>query len=266
MFNLHRISVGNQVLHGIATEGDVNSPIAIHLHGTGGNFYFNAIATQLADTYRENGYRFASVNLPAYDADYRTEDFSAYRQALDAWLAHLSSGEYLLQGHSLGALKALDYVHLQDRKARCKRLVLLSAFDVVAFYCAKQVASVPQIRKRVQDLAMEGGGGTPVPKDIFDVWEISAGTFLSMTEPGGPADRFPSRVPEALASATWLPSQDVFLAIGGADFAAFPSPREVISALPAVGTLRTALIEGAPHNFDGHVSELIAEVGHWLKG
>lgn len=266
MFNLHRISVGNQVLHGIATEGDLSSPIAIHLHGTGGNFYFNAIATQLADTYRETGYRFASVNLPAYDADYRTEEFSAYRTALDAWLAHLSTGEYLLQGHSLGALKALDYVHHQDRQARCKRLVLLSAFDVVAFYCARQTANISQIRQRVQDLITEGGTGISVPKNIFDVWEISAGTFLSMTEPGGPADRFPSRVPELLASATWLPSQDVFLAIGGDDFAAFPSPREVISTLPAVGTLRAALIEGAPHNFDGHVSELICEMSHWLKG
>lgn len=265
MFTLQRITVGSQVLHGIATEGDPSSPIAIHLHGTGGNFYLNAIATQMAEVYLKNGYRFASINLPAYDADYRTEDFTTYRHALDAWLTHLSSGEYLLQGHSLGALKALDYVHLQDRMARCKRLVLLSAFDVVAFYCSKQVSSISRIRQRIQDLAIEAGSGVSVPKDVFDVWDISAGTFLSMTEPGGPADRFPSRAPALLAGAAWLPTQDVFLAIGGDDFAAFPSPREVISALPTARTLRATLINGAPHNFDGRLPALISEVGHWLS-
>lgn len=265
MFELIEQQIGDRRLHGLVTCGATDSPIAVHLHGTGGNFYANKIATAFAPVYREFGYRFATINLPGYDSEYRTENYADYGPALDSWLKRLSTGDYLLQGHSLGALKALDHLRNRDKSERCKRVVLLSPFDIVAFYCSGKPEKHEDIRRQVLVVQNELGDAASVPKAIFDVWDISAGTHLSMTEIGGVLDCFPSRNAELITAGQWLPRQDVFVAIGGADFAAFPSPSAVEAMMPNAKNLKYVLIEGAPHNFDGRIEILASALRDWLS-
>lgn len=264
MFNLLEVPVGNRLIHGLVTPGAIDTPIAIHLHGTGGNFYSNRIATAFAELYMRFGYRFATVNLPGFDSEYRTENITDYGPALDAWLTRISTGEYLLQGHSLGALKTIDHVLSRDVNDRCKRIALLSPFDIVAFYCNGELDQINTIRQRILKMQSEFGGDVSVPKDIFNVWDISASTYLSMIEAGGIADCFPSRDFSKMSLGKWLPKQNVFIAIGGADFAAYPNPKEVYEMLPKAKNLTAAIIDGAPHNFDGKIELLSFALQEWL--
>src|SRR5215213_4089757 len=107
-FQLERLTLDDdRALHGLSSGLD-KGQIAIHVHGTWGNFYENTIATAFADLYASFGYGFATVNVPGHDSESTSEVFEESLQALALWAHHLApTGNILWQAHSLGALKVV---------------------------------------------------------------------------------------------------------------------------------------------------------------
>lgn len=266
-FKLVSVKFGESELHGLLNK--VENPIgtAIHVHGTWGNFYANPFIVPTGELYSEFGLNFLTANFPGHDETAVNEKFEDFSKALDDWLKIYSpGGPLLLQGHSLGALKILFYMADPNakNKDRVASIILLSPFDIVAFYSNGQLSRIHERLDRVKTLIEVEGPDVNVPKDMFDMWPISSQTFYNIAKPGSVSDQFPSRL-ELEGAFLYEIKIPVFIGIGSDDFAAYPSPREVIRMIKTQNNIYSTIINGAPHNFAGQVDSLANELRKWLK-
>jgi pimeloyl-ACP methyl ester carboxylesterase len=255
--------------HGISA-GTPTRGLALHVHGTWGNFYENPFVTALAPTYVEAGYAYASTNNPGHDGGSIDEDFDQSLGCIAEWVAKLgdSTTSLVLQGHSLGALKLLRLFSTESYKSltdRVKGLVLLSPFDMVAFNGGKSPAEIDTNRSTVLAAEASDGGSALVSKTVFDVWPISIGTWLQASEPDGPWDVFPTRNGSiGLLAELTIPT---LVFVGEADFASFPSGAAVIKDLEgsASPNVRAHLIPEGVHNFAGREAMLSTHLRDFLQ-
>lgn len=257
LWRLLTIEHGASALHGIRTELPRPKGLVVHVHGTWGNFYANAFIGALATYYASKEWAFLTANYPGHDETAVHERFEDFPAALSAWLATAPDDlPIILQGHSLGALKLLYALKNEHVRRRPLGLVLLSPFDVVAFYGTGDDRERQRRRAVVADLLAQNGPSSLVPKSIFNLWDIGARAFLDATTADGLWDQFPSRR-EDLAPSLGDINVPVFVAIGEADFAAYPSPRAVASQLAAIARVGVGLIEGASHGYGESLHGLV---------
>ena len=248
-------------LQGLST-GDLERR-AIHIHGSWGNFYENPIALETQAAYSSRGYGYASVNTLGHDAGTIDEDISASTSDILAWVEYFNArgtNEWILQGHSLGALKIVRGLLDSAFGAGVRGAVLLSPFDLPAFYAGS--ASNDEIdakRSRAEQLVARNGALELAPTELFSTWPVSLGTIESALTRGGPLDVFRSR--EGNVNSLGRLGVPTLVVLGGADFAATPDNHDVAQLVASAGA-EVALIEGAPHNFAGfedQVNEAIAQ-------
>jgi pimeloyl-ACP methyl ester carboxylesterase len=266
-FDLVAIDCDGSRLHGLWCAQEKAKGTAVHVHGTWGNFYGNPFIVPIARLYSDLSINYLTANFPGHDETAIGERFDDFTKALDSWLDRYGAGEpILLQGHSLGALKILRY--MKDNRAmnrhRVRCLVLLSPFDVVAFYSCGNLDRNEERLQRIRDLIEIHGAGAPVPKDVFDMWSISLATFLELASSGTVSDQFPSRLG---LEGTALDKIELpkFVAIGSEDFAAYPSPSQVHQMTNRLHSVHSVLVEGAPHNFEGKVDSLVSALKVWAE-
>jgi pimeloyl-ACP methyl ester carboxylesterase len=238
---------------------------ALHVHGSWGNFYENTIATDTAAAYIANGWNYATVNTVGHDAGTIAEDLSSVAD-IQAWMDYFASKgtrDWVLQGHSLGALKIIKSLASKELTHEVTAVVLLSPFDLPAFYAETGDESTIQSQhRRAQELITSMGGSALVPPSLFDVWPVSLGTYLDALTIGGSLDVFQSRSGTLSHLANLgVPS---LVVLGGADFAATPDNRSVRDLVETLGVSVT-LIDGAPHNFAGFEEEVNAAVQRFVR-
>jgi len=239
---------------------------ALHVHGTWGNFYENVIATDTSAPYAEHGFGFATVNTAGHDAGSITEDLNSATDEIGAWMRHFEqqgTEEWILQGHSLGALKLMRQLLDGGADSRIRGVVLLSPFDLPAFYA--QSGDQGQIDSQiaaVEAFAEDQGREATVPTEIFDIWPVSAGTMIAALQSGGPLDVFQSRT-GTLSHIRELQLPALVL-LGGADFAATPNARDVAEQVSKAG-VEVRLIEDAPHNFGGYEDQVNGAISEFLS-
>lgn len=267
MFELIAWDAKGQTLHGLRSVTSEGAPTAIHVHGTWGNFYANPFIVPLAATYAKNGLNYITANFPGHDETAQTENFGDFENALHGLVEKFAPrGGLLLQGHSLGALKILNYLDSASAalKDRVAAVVLLSPFDIVAFYAGGKAEGVQPTLDALRRLVAAGKGADFVPQNLFSYWPITVNTMIALMTPGGPADVFPSRTSLKDSPITRL-RNPALVALGGDDFAAFPSPGAVRDQVNATTKAESVLVTGAPHNFAGRVEELSRAVNEWLQ-
>lgn len=249
---------------------DVKKSIVIHIHGTWGNFYGNSFIDSFAETYPYNGIAFLSVNTRGHDEGSNTERLEQCIIDINLWIDFaLRQGyhEIILQGHSLGAIKilfGLTHPYLIPDIDNITKIILLSPFDIKAFYSSGNEDILEEKIKTVEKI-VQSNPNTLVPEDIWNMWQISAGTLLDLIGPKSEADVFPFRKKTLLDSPLSKIKLPVFAAIGGQDFAAFPTPREAIIMLKQLKNVNACFIEGAPHNFAQYELTLTSEIINWIK-
>ena len=104
-----------------------------------------------------------------------------------------------------------------------------------------------------------------VSKDVWDMWLLSARTYLDLVEENGSIDVFPFRRGSLEGTALSRIGTRSFAAVGGKDFAAYPSPQKETEMLSKLPRVHSVLIDGAPHNFAGQEPRLLKEIQSWLK-
>lgn len=238
--------------------------LAIHVHGTWGNFYGNDVVAEIGRVYNERGYSFLAANFTGHDETAVFEEFETFPASLRSWISTVGvSGRLILQGHSLGALKLL-YMHTTgvlktlDPFAIC----FLSPFDSVAFYEREASVVDGNVHAYAQRLVDTGGPRTLVPESVFSHWQISAATLLAATTVAGSWDQFQSR--NGLTGAVGAICKRTAVLIGSSDFASFPDPPTAFRLLQSLPEVRSIMIEGAPHNFAGTEPEVCRFVARWL--
>ncbi len=128
-------------------KNHVNNKIVVHIHGSLGNFYQNKFIWHMSKIYCENGIDFLSINLSAHDGlaegYYGTKmkyvggsvtDYEESQFDIDAALEFAKSLGYediLLQGHSLGCDKIIEY---SLKSTPTYDLILLSPTDSYAIH------------------------------------------------------------------------------------------------------------------------------------
>lgn len=251
-----------QKLEGFSSTDHDN--LVLHIHGSWGNYNGNPFVEYVAKTYNSLGWRYASTNNPGCNEGTIHEDFSISCDAIAQWVSELAprNTPIILQGHSLGALKILFMVNNTRYAEIVKRIagiVLLSPFDLVAFYGGQ---NVERRRNHAKEFRDENGERAVLPHSIFDIWEISAGTFLELSEQGGPYDGFPTREKSIgyLAKVT-IPT---LVVIGGQDSASYPSPLAVTELLENK-SINHVFLEEAPHNFAGSEDELAEAIADFVS-
>ena len=128
-------------LDGILYSVPRSSKTIVHVHGSLGNFYHNGFLKDMAACYQEAEWNFLSFNLSAHDGiaeGYRNEVFQYVggsilpfdtcigdiQGAVD--FVHRFSNKVILQGHSLGCDRVLNYLVEKSLNYDC---ILLSPCD-----------------------------------------------------------------------------------------------------------------------------------------
>lgn len=244
--------------------------VVIHLHGIWGNFYENPFIDYFADFYPRQGYSFMTVNTRFHDGGSMTGRFETCMLDIPAWLDYaklLGYQRVILQGHSLGTYQAVYYYYLTSLQPNhpIKALILLAPVDNVALYCTDDITLRQERIALAKDMARRDPA-TLIPRNLFDMWPLSAGTYLNFIDFDTNTDVFPFRsgsLAESPLSRIKLP---VFASVGDNDFAAFPSANAMIDQLQQLeGGIEAVLIEGAPHNFALHEPALLDRIQQWLK-
>ncbi|OMH22938.1 hypothetical protein BKD30_15325 [Tersicoccus phoenicis] len=263
MTNWHVERLAEPALQGLST-GTVDRR-AMHLHGSWGNFYENTIALDTQAPYSRHGYGFAAVNTRGHDAGTISEDLSDTSSDISAWMDHFDAqgtDRWVLQGHSLGALKIIRGMLDHAFGNRVSAVVLLSPFDLPAFYAGSGDAGAIEAKKtHVEQLMAKRGANVAVPEDIFSTWPVSLGTIRSALSIGGPLDVFRSR--DGDVNSVGNVGVPTLVVLGGADFAATPDNHRVADLVEKVGA-EVTLVEGAPHNFAGFEVQVNAAIAQFL--
>jgi pimeloyl-ACP methyl ester carboxylesterase len=254
-------------LQGILTERELKEQnLVLHIHGTWGNFYGNHFIDYFSRQYPTHGYSFLSANTRGHDDGAISEKFEDCLLDIGQWINYALENGYkkiVLQGHSLGALKAVYFMNKQ-KNSPIDKLILLSPFDPIAFYCKGNLQARESILSYVKKV-MKVSPSELVSKEVWDKWLISAGTLFDILRKDSVYDIFPFRKGNLIESSLTKVEKPIFAAIGGNDFAAFPSPRSEYEQLSKLISVNSVLIPDAPHNFAGFEDHLLRYIFEWIK-
>ncbi len=189
------------VMDGLLYKSENKSDtIVINIHGTAGNFYANDFIKAMASGYTDQSIDFMPVNNRGHDfiaeikragklksktIGYAYENFEDCIHDIKAWInfaAELKYKNIILQGHSLGAVKCVYYLHkIKDK--RVNGLILASPPDIVGL-----------ILKRKKPVKLTGNLLLMNSSDSLQI--VSKRTMEQLRRENGPADIFSTYSPD----------------------------------------------------------------------
>lgn len=200
----------NLELIGLLFETNNKKNIVIHVHGNYGNFYNNKFIWVMSKVYINNNINFLSFNLSAHDGlaegyrngilDYIGGAVANYNESIidiESAVKYAIKEGYkniILQGHSLGCDKVIDYII--SRKNKDVKLILLSPVDSYAvqqrWLAIHKNETLYQQVRRLESLAdkteenelewvsIEEYGAEGLDKDWIYKIPVTRGTLLSI--------------------------------------------------------------------------------------
>ena len=185
----------NLYLHGLFKKGDKKNYTVLHIHGFEDDFFKNQFITVEANALLENGHSFLSVQTRGTGSEFEiktTENDSkmigshlellkeAYMD-IDAWIEYLIENGFhniVLQGHSMGSVKAVRYLAEGAHTKYIKKLILLTPIDVHAFAeiitDGKYKEYLSMAKKKIE----KGEGEEIIPESYINM-RMSYQTFAS---------------------------------------------------------------------------------------
>lgn len=261
-------------------EGEV---AALHVHGMGGNGYQNFFLDNLREMYNNLGISFFTFDNRGYGIinDFRQADgwkkagscFEIFEEsvhdiqgALD-FLKNRGHTKLILQGHSLGCSKVVNYV-LAKAPSNIEKIILLAPTDMVAWASADPRHQ--QNMAKAKSLLMERKGEELVGAECWplDKTPLSAQSYASKSDSDTPVDIYGVREDGAAPIARVdLPMRIIY---GSEDigithpFGNIATYRERLETIKNPHTDLT-VIEGASHSFRDYESELVRIITGFIK-
>lgn len=250
-----------------------NSDLAvIHIHGMSGNGYENYFLDNLRNMYAEN-----NVSLFAIDtrgrgiiSDFRQNDswkhggscFEIFEESLHdirgaiEYLKSVGKARFILQGHSLGCTKVVNFV-LNEDVSGVERVILLAPTDMAGW--ASTDPNNQEYLVKAKQLISEGKGEELVACQCWlDNTPISAQTYPTICETGSSADIYGEREGGALLGRVQLP---MLIPYGTEDIGITRIDGTMDNWLKRVNKIKSehtevSVVEGASHGFRGYETEL----------
>lgn len=258
-----------------------NSDIAVvHLHGMSGNGYENYFLDNLRQTYSEK-----SISLFAIDSrgrgiisDFRQNDgwkhagscFEIFSESVHDiqgainYLKTLGKTRFILQGHSLGCTKVVNFVLTEDI-ADIEKVVLLAPTDMAGW--ANTDPKHQEYLAKAKQLTAENKGQELVSAECWlDKTPISAQTYPTICEVGSSADIYGEREGGALLGKVSLP---MLISYGTADIGIIEIDGTIDKWLERVEKIKNentqiAVIDGASHGFRGFEDKLAEVIENFI--
>lgn len=272
------------LLHGYFVPSSDKKVAILHIHGFEGNFYENSFVQVLANELENTGIGFLTVNTRGNgrDTDFNTVDgkykrigarYELLEEAnldITAWIKYLMEEGYkeiILQGHSLGTMKAVRYLFEGEYKNKISKLILLSPFDEKG-YMIVQKKDTEQLLVKAQAIIDKGKGNELITPDFGD-GITSYKTFISwykqddlgrMFELCSPKYSFPILKKIGIATKIIVGSNDEYF------YPTNPTrPEEAMDLLlNNIPNSQGKIIEGAVHSFKPHEDLMAKEVSSFV--
>ncbi len=271
---------------GVELQGWLSDPggdvAALHVHGMAGNGYENNFLDNLREMYS----RLGNIAFFAIDArgrgvasDFRQGDgwkhagscFEIFEEsahdiqgAID-YLKSLGKKKFVLQGHSLGSSKVVNYLLTHDT-SDVEKAILLAPTDMVG-WANTDPKHGEYLAKAKQLIA----AGKPEELVGAECWlgksPLSAQTYPSLCEVGGAADMYGPRAGGALLGRVGLPT---LVAYGSQDIGILEIDGSIDNWLARVDRIKNpnttiSVIEGASHGFRDYEGQLANIVGNFVN-
>lgn len=262
------------------------STAILHIHGMGENFYENTFLDSMAEGYTKAGYAFLTGNNRGHDfvADFQIVGprerhkriGDAFEQIedcvfdIDAWLNFLKRKGYkrfILQGHSLGAVKAVYYLS-HKKKNSFGALVLASPPDMLGLVRIKtEKDNFARDLKEARKLVKQNKNDIWLENKVWNLYYKSAKSYVNFFADNAKTDVFP-----ILRNGDFKELKSIKIPIlafyGGTDDAAVFSPEKdlgIIKKHLKNEKSKTLLIGAAPHSYFKHEKQTASAVVSWLK-
>lgn len=254
-----------------------NSDLAvIHIHGMSGNGYENYFLDDLRSMYAENNISLFTVDTRGRGiiSDFRQDDGwkhggscfeifeeSAYdiRGAIEH-LKGLGKTRFILQGHSLGCTKVINFI-LNEDVVGIEKIILLAPTDMVGW--ANTDSRNQEYLSKAKQLISEAKGEELVASQCWlDNTPISAQTYPTICEAGSSADLYGEREGGSLLGRVQLP---MLIPYGTEDIGithidgTMDKWVERVNKIKNVNT-EISVVKGASHGFRGYEGELASIV------
>ena len=257
----------------------------VHIHGMAGNYYENVFLDAMAQALTEAGWALLCGNNRGHDtvADLAVageteaykriggsrEVFAESARDVAAWCDLAASRGNLpmvLQGHSLGAVKAAYYL-AERSDSRVSGLILLSPPDMVAL-AESDPGHVARVAEATRMVAA-GEGDEFLTGLLWDWYVLSANTFLDLTSRGRAVDVFNLYDPAAASALNHL-GVPTLAVIGERDDVVTSENSEthlarIRAKLTRSPDFRGVVVRGASHVFFGCHTEMASAVTAWLR-
>lgn len=258
-----------------------NSDIAvIHLHGMSGNGYENYFLDNLRQTYAEKGISLFTIDSRGRGiiSDFRQNDgwkhagscFEIFSESVHDiqgainYLKTLGKTRFILQGHSLGCTKVVNFVLTGDISG-VEKVVLLAPTDMAGL--ANTDPRHQEYLAKAKELIAEDKGQELVSAECWlDKTPISAQTYPTICEAGSSADIYGEREGGALLGKVSLP---MLIPYGTADIGITEIDGAMDKWLERVEKIKhentqIAVVDGASHGFRGFEDKLAEVVGNFV--
>lgn len=259
--------------------------VILHIHGFEGNFYGNTFVQVVANHLRNKSISLLTVNTRGCEKikDFNTVDgkiktigaryelLEDSAMDIDAWVEFLLDKGYemiILQGHSLGTMKAVRYLSEGKFADKIEKLILLSPFDKKGALEKYTKTPITELLAKAQKMIDEGKGDEMITPE-FDEIVVSYKTYVSwykqddlgrMYEFCSSDYDFPSLKAISIPTKVIVGSKDEFFHLSNPDH-----PEEALSLMEKhIPNCQTKLISGANHGYRGFEQVLAEEIEKFI--
>jgi alpha/beta superfamily hydrolase len=249
--------------------GDV---AVLHIHGMSGNGYENYFLDNLREAYSQRNASFFAIDtrgagiISEFRQNGRSklggscyELFGESRYDIEGALEYLKSlgkNKFILQGHSLGCTKVVNFV-LKNSHHDIEKVILLAPTNMVGW--AETDVNHDQYLAKAKNLITEDKGHELVGSQCWlDKTPISAQTYPTICEPGSSADIYVVRDGKSMLGSV---SQPQLIAYGDKDIGIKEIYGDISNWQKSVESIENpnttiSVIQGATHSFHNYEKEL----------
>jgi alpha-beta hydrolase superfamily lysophospholipase len=266
-------------------KGDI---AVVHIHGMSGNGYENYFLDELREMYFKNRISFFTIDTRGRGI------ISSFWQGdkIDAWgegtklggscfeifeesvhdiqgaidyLKTLGKSKFILQGHSLGGSKVVNYL-VTNNVLQIIGAVLFAPTDMVGW--ANTDPNHQDYLKKAGNLISRGEGEELVSAQCWlDKTPLSAQTYPTISKTGTTIDIYGERAEGVLLGKIKIPT---LIAYGDNDIGIIKIDGSMDKWLERVNKIKSqntkvSVIKGAAHSFRGHELELAQDVDSFIK-
>jgi len=261
-------------------NNEVSDFAVIHIHGMSGNGYENYFLDNLREMYQQKDISLFTIDARGRGiiSDFRQNDgwkhggscFEVFEESVHDiqgainYLKTLGKTRFILQGHSLGCTKVVNFVLTQDISG-IEKVVLLAPTDMAGW--ADTDPKHQEYLVKAKQLIAEDKGQELVSAECWlDKTPISAQTYPTICEAGSSADIYGERESGALLGKVSLP---MLIPYGTADIGITEIDGTMDKWLERVEKIKNdntqiAVIDGASHGFRGFEEKLTEVVNNFV--